>query len=356
MRVKIYLGLCGIVVIALGLSACDDNHDTSPETPVVRPVKLITVAAADATAVSQFPAVIGARRLAELSLQVGGKLLEFPVKEAQRLERGDLIARLDKRDFESAAASANATFQNAEQEYQRAVRLAEEDAIARNVLEQRKTQYEVSKAQLDQAQKALTDSVLRAPFNGVVAQTTVEKSQTLSPGQTVVMFMSTDTLEAAIDLPASYLANIPKHESDENHRQAFVILDAAPNQLIEATYKEASLLADTASQTYTITFSFRPPEDLLILPGMNATVELRVESNGQTARVAVPLNAVSSDGDYNYVWAVDKDTMTVSKRTVEIEQGVGETVVVTAGLEVDDMIVGAGAAYLSEGMKIREWN
>lgn len=347
--------LFGAIVVMVCLSACDSQQETSSDTPVVRPVKLITVDAAGASGVIQFPAVIGANKLSELSLPVGGILQEFPVKESQRLELGDIIAKLDQRDFESAVASAKAQAQNAEQEYQRAVRLAEEDAIARNVLEQRKAQYDVSKAQLDQAEKALSDSVLRAPFKGVVAQTMVKELQTLSPGQEVVKYMSADTLEATIDLPARYIANIPKEESNGSHHQDFIILDAAPNQLIDAEFKEASLLADTSSQTYAITFSFRPPENLLVLPGMNATVEIRVGNRQQTTRVAVPLDAVTTDGQNQYVWLVDQAAMTVSKRIVSIEPGVGNMIVVIEGLDAGDVIAGAGAAYLSEGMKIREW-
>ncbi len=357
MLAKSRFGLCCTIIATLCLFACDNAEKTNAGTSVIRPVKLINVGEADATQVSQFPAVIGANRLSELSFQVGGMLQELPIKEAQRIKRGELIAKLDQRDLKSAVDAAKAQFQSAEAEYQRAVRLAKEDAIAGNVLEQRKTQFDVSKTQLDQAKKALGDSVLRAPFTGVVAQKLVKKLQAISPGQVVVSFMSADSLEATIDLPANFLANIPKDESDSGHRLAFVILDAAPNQMIEAEFKEASLIADTASQTYAITFAFRPPENLLVLPGMNATVELRIENQAQTehTRVAVPLDAVTSDGQNSYVWVVNQEAMTVSKRTVSIEESVGKTVVVTAGLNANDTIVGAGAAYLSEGMQIREW-
>jgi RND family efflux transporter MFP subunit len=355
MLIKSRLGLTGVILITLCLSACDSSQETNAEKAVVRPVKLITVDAASATRVSQFPAVVRASRLTELSMPTGGTLQEFPVKEGQRLKRGDLIAKLDQRDFQSSLESAKAQFQNAEQEYQRAVRLAEQDAIARNVLEQRKAQYDVSKSQLDQAEKALADSVLRAPFKGVVAQSLVNKLQTLSPGQEVVKYMSDEVLEATIDLPAHYIANIPKEESNGSLHQDFIILDVAPNQLIEAKFKEASLLADTPSQTSELTLSFQPPEDVLVLPGMNAIVELRVDNKQQAIRVAIPLDAISSDGQKHYIWIVDKKTMTVSKRAVSIEQGVGETMVVTDGLAINDTIAGAGAAYLSEGMKIKEW-
>ena len=188
----------------------------------------------------------------------------------------------------------------------------------------------------------------------MVAQTKVNKLQTVSAGEVVILFMDADILEVTIDLPANYLAQIPK-ESGTSDRQAFVILNSAPNQLIKAEYKEASLLADSASQTYAITFVFRPPENVLVLPGMNATVELRIENKLKTRRVSVPLDTVTSNGEDTYVWVVDQNAMTVSKRVVTIEESVGEMIVITSGLDINDTIAGAGAAYLSEGMKIREW-
>lgn len=343
------------VFILLGVAACESRQENKDKGAVTRPVKIITLDAADDKRVSRFPGVIGADRLSDLNMQVGGLLQEFPVKEAQELDRGDLIAKLDQRDFQTAVSSAKAQYESAEKEFQRLLRLSEDGAVAMTTLDQKEAQRDVAKAEYDRAEKALADSVLRAPFKGVVAQTLVNKLDTVAAGQVLVKYMSDDTLEAKIDLPASFIANIPKEEADRRDRQAFVILDAAPNTMIEAEFKEASLLADTTSQTYSVTFSFRPPETMLILPGMNATVELRLGSGLKTARVSVPLDAVSSDGAETFVWIVDRQTMTVSRRNVSIEEGIGQTVVVNQGLNPGDAIVGAGASYLSEGLKIREW-
>lgn len=355
MLAKSHAGLGCVLIIALTLLSCDSKQTTQSVTQIIRPVKFIEVDAAGETEINQFPAVVGANRLSELSLQVGGLLSEFPVKEAQPVEYGDLIARLDPRDFESQVVSAKAQRINAEQAYQRALRLVEQDAIAVNVFEQRKTQLDISKAQLEQAEKALSDSVLRAPFKGVIAKTNVKKLQTIAAGQVVVSLMSEDSFKATIDLPASFIARIPKEASEDEQRQAFVLLDSAPNKPINAEFKEATLIADAASQTYAVTFTFPAPVNLNVLPGMNATVELRRNNKRNTPRVSVPLDAISSDGQDHYVWLIDKGTMTVSKQAVDIEQGVGATVVITEGLSVNNTIVGAGAAYLSEGMKIREW-
>jgi RND family efflux transporter MFP subunit len=155
-------------------------------------------------------------------------------------------------------------------------------------------------------------------------------------------------------VPASVIARSQEAEN----RKAFVLLDAAPDTRIEATFKSASLLADSTSQTYAVTFTFDPPGNLVVLPGMHATLELsqaRWTTDSQSQRVSVPLSAILSDGTARYVWIVDQDSMTVSKREVTISDGIGESAVVTEGLAMGETIATAGASYLAEGMQVRPW-
>ena len=299
------------------VASCGSQVDEEVREPLVRPVKLLTLSTASDLQTSRYPATVSAGRFSELSFQVGGLIEEVAVVDAQEVNAGDLIARLDQRDYQSNAVSARSQFQNAEEEYQRAVRLAQEDAIARSVLEQRASQRDVARAQLDTAEKALEDTVLRAPFTGVVAQVPVRERETVSAGQPIAALIDANTLEVTIDLPARVIAESQEVED----RGSFVILDAAPNTRITATFKEADLLADTASQTYGVTFTFVPPDNLVILPGMNATVELSSARKSETEasdRKSVPISAIGSDGESTYVWVVDQDTMTVSRRDVTI--------------------------------------
>lgn len=322
--------------------------------PVVRPVKMITLAPAIDLQTSRYPAVVSAGRFSELSFQVGGLIEEIAVVESQQVDQGDLIARLDQRDFNSQVASARSQFQNAEEEYQRGLRLAQQDAIARRVLEQRKSQRDVARAQLDTAEKALEDTVLRAPFKGVIAQVPARARESISAGQAVASLIDMGTLEVTVDLPARIIAESQEVED----RGSFVILEAAPDSRIVATFKEANLLADTASQTYGVTFTFEPPANIVILPGMNATVELSSARRSEATEInrkSVPLSAIVSDGSSTYVWVVDQDSMTVSRREVTVADGIGEYATVTDGLVAGEVIATAGASYLAEGMQVRPW-
>lgn len=335
-------------------AGCGGENAEQAREPVVRPVKMISLSAASDIQTARYPAVISAGQSADLSFQVNGFVAEMAVSDAQSVNQGDLIARLDQRDFQNQLTTARAQFETAEEEYQRAVRLAREDAIATSVLEQRESQRDVARAQLDSAEKALEDTVLRAPFSGVVTQAPVNNGDAMSAGQLVASLMGEGILKATIDLPARVIAQSQEVED----RGAVVLLDAAPGERMEATFLEAILVADAASQTYEVVFTFEPPSDLVVLPGMNATVELssarRTESS-ETLRISVPLSAIASDGENTYVWVVDQNTMTVSRRDVTIAEGIGEFAVVTDGLEFGETIASAGASFLADGMQVRPW-
>lgn len=351
MKSSLFFGLSVVALTGL-LSACSEPPPDEPVDTSGRPVKVITVSGATDESTSRYPAVIGAGDTSDLSFPVGGVIRSLPVADSQQVNKGDLIARLDGRDFESSVESARASFANAEDEYQRAVRLASQDAISTSLLEQRKTQRDVARSQLDSAEKALADTVLRAPFSGVVASVPTDEQQTVSAGTIIATVINLSSLDATINLPASVIAQVPTRQNTG----AAILLEAAPGQEIAATFREANLVADATSQTYAVTFSFEAPENLLVLPGMNATVVLSSSGNGaNTSSVSVPLAAVQSDGRGQYVWVVDPDVMTVSRRDVQVAPGIGATVVVTSGVSAGDQIVGAGGAYLAEGLKVTPW-
>ena len=342
------------------LTSCGKKDGEQVREPSVRPVKLITLSEGSHLQTTSYPAVLDSAQSSDLSFQVGGMIAELAVGESETVQEGDVIARLDQRDFQSQAISARVQFENADVEYQRAVRLSRADAIARSVLDQRKSQRDVARTQLDTAEKALDDTVIRAPFTGLIADRPVSARQIVSAGETIATLIGTENLagggigEATINVPAAVIARAQQSET----RNAFVILDVAPDNRIEATFKKASLLADSASQTYSVTFTFDPPSDLIVLPGMQAAVELsesRTTTESQSPRVSVPLSAILSDGTARYVWIIDPDSMTVSKREVTVADGIGESALVTEGLVPGETIATAGASYLSEGMQVRPW-
>jgi len=340
------------------LVAC--NSESPPPEKIteamIRPVKFAEIALANSDDYLNYPAVIKSKQLSSLSFEATGVVRDILVVEAQKVKRGEVLAKLDQRDLKAKLKSVRAQFENAEAEYRRAVKLIKEDAISRSELEQRKSERDVNKAQFETAKKALSGSLLVAPYSGNIARISIQKQQAIQAGESAIVILGTGGLESSINLPASMIARATDQQSER--APSYLTLNVAPDRKIPIQFKEATLDADTASQTYEVTFMFDSPNDLNVLPGMNATIWFKDPSKpiSKTLRVSVPITAIVTDGDQKYVWVVDRESMVVTRRDITVEDGVGADLNVLEGLEMGETIVAAGVSSLSEGMKVRPWS
>lgn len=346
------VALCSTFV---ALTGCG-SRDAAESEEIPRPAKLIEVGASSNDRLLTLPALIEATDSALVTFQVGGALVALPVREGQQVKRGDVLARLDQRDFLNAVQQAEAQYINAQAEYQRAETLIAENAIARSVHDQRRLTRDVTRAQLDSARKAMDDSVLRAPFDGVVAKLHIENFQNVSPRQNIATIQTTGAAEALVNIPATLVAIAGQITPSETS----LILDIAPDSPIPAELLSVSTQADPVTQTFAMRFGFTPPANLNVLPGMTGTMRSKLRiggADGDARQITVPIVAVQSDGQQPYVWVVEPDTMSVSKRAIKVAEnrGVGADLAVRSGLTAGDVIVGAGASYLFEGMKVRPY-
>ncbi len=342
------------VFVSATLAACSRSEPIT-ETKVVRPAKLHTVQTGVSNRILNFPAVIEAEQSSELTFQVAGQITSIRVLEAEPVKKGQIIATVEERDYQNSLTQAQVEYQNADTEYQRAKRLYDQDAISRSVLEQREAARKVAQAGLDSAQKTRGDTVLRAPFDGGISRVFVEQYQNVQAKEPIAIIQS-QNVQAIVSVPADLVALSRQFES----KNAYVILDAAPKMKIPAEFREASGLADATTQTFQAAFTFAPPEELLVLPGMTATMYLDFDfaKIGEIlpTGISVPLASIVSENGEQFVWKVDPNSMTISKQLVRAGRGMdGDLVTVTQGLADGDVIVAAGGSYLSEGLEIRAW-
>lgn len=339
--------------LALAVGGCGSPQESNAPSPV-RPAKLIEIQTATDERSLTLPVVIEAQTSTQMTFQVGGLLASLSVVGGQQIQQGDEVARLEQRDFANALTQAQAQFDQAETEFGRADRLIKENAIARSVFDQRKTQLDVARAELDSARKRMEDSVLRAPFDGVIAQVPATAFEAVSPLETIAVIQSTGAAEAQAQIPATVVARSGQIEPVSLQ----IALDAAPGRPVPATLLSVDTRADPASQTFEAKFTFDPPQGVVILPGMTGVLEttLRVShADGSEEQLMLPLEAIMSSGSQQFVWLVDPETMRVSKRMIKVGPGIGELIPIVSGLSAGDLIVGAGAAYLHEGVQVRRY-
>ncbi|MRX26872.1 efflux RND transporter periplasmic adaptor subunit [Kangiella sp. HZ709] len=347
--------LLTLAITSMMITGCtEDGSDNLLNEEMIRPIKFHTVVKSDSSVEREYPATIKAAESSDLAFEVGGKLIALSVKESEEVSKGDVLARLDTRNAKNQMNALKSQYNNAQTEYERALKLLKEDAIAKTVVDQRKTQLDVLKNQLDTANKSLSDSVLKAPFDGVIATTFVENLENIQPQQKILTLIGKNRLEAEINVPASVVTQIPKREAESS----YIIFDSEPNRRIDTEFVKANLVADSATQTYQVTFGFKNPTDILILPGMNATLVIDTTLKSQVTSgsfVSVPLTAIQSIEGINYVWVIDPLQLTVEKKEVTVEQSVGSSVKVSKGLQEGQIIAATGLSHLSKGMKVKEW-
>jgi len=343
--------LLAFAVLLLTQGCSEEQPSKAPEK--IRPAKLMTVEDAPVQRTFTFPAVIQAAESVELTFQIAGEVKELNVLESDLVQGGDIIAQLDQSDTTSRLSQAKAEYENADTEYQRAEKLYDQDAISRSVLDSRRTRKDVTRAALDTVEKAFSDTTLKAPFSGRVSRVLIRQFQNVQAKEPVVILQS-DEVEAVINVPSIIVVRGRQIENAD----ARIILDAAPSEHINAEFTEFAGQADQATQTYSVSLSFEPPEDLLILPGMTATVELDLrfteESGIVEGGVAVPLSSILSEGENKYVWLVTEG-QGLQKQPVAVQPNLSDTVTVVEGLSPGDTIVAAGVSFFYEGMKVRPW-
>jgi len=346
-----------ILLAALGgLTACSAPVEDEVE-EIVRPARLLIVTAGAEERQLNLPATIEASSTVEMTFEVGGYLETLPVQEGQQVLEGELIAQLRQSDFRNDLASAQSQFNTAESEFERAASLVERGTISRSVYEQRQTSRDVARVALETARNRLSYSTLTAPFDGVISSVPGVQFQNIGPQQPIVILQSTGAAEAVVQAPATLVA----YSERLLQREAYVTLDAAPEIKIPVEFLSSVAQADPRTQTFEVRFTFTPPDQLVILPGMTGTVELNFAIASEEAtdeeltRIHVPLSAVLSDGQAQYVWIVDTQTMRVTRRDIQVGEALGDMLMVEAGLDEGETIVSAGASFLHEGMMIRAY-
>lgn len=328
------------------------------EAPVARPVKMLALGAGAASDRLEYPGEISAAQHSEMAFEVQGKILELPVIEGQRVEKGALLARLDPRDYEAELGKAKANVAQAKSDYERFKTLYEQGVEAKARLEMRQRRYEVTLADLETARKAVEDTRLIAPFAGRVAKKLVKDFQNVSAKQAVLILQDDSGLELVINVPERDLTARARSRTLEEVTQRLapeVSVTAIPEKSFPARLKEIATTADPVTRTFRATFAFDNPADVQVLPGMTAKVSINRPGSGTRQEgFAIPAQAtLADDSGAAYVWVVDPEVMTVSRRMVELGEMTGAEVVVRSGLADGDVVAISGVHQLREGMPVR---
>lgn len=343
--------LAGAILLLVGAAGCRGGEEAEAAA-VVRPVSTFVVGQGYEGRLT-FPGTVQAANRAELSFRVPGPLIEFPVNEGDQVARGELLARIDPRDFLIAVSEEKAGFDQAEADARRYQRLYEREAVPLADVQLYQARRDVARARYEQAQANLDYTQLRAPFAGQIGIKHVENFEDVQARESVLSIHDFSVVEVVIHIPESIIATVRGVRTPS----IGVVFDALPDQLYPATIKEFAVNADPSTQTFPVTITMPQPEEINALPGMTATVamEMELDTDMEDVPLTVPANAVFADeAGTSHVWLIDPSSSTVSRHPVRVGPVIGtESIVILSGLQTGDLIATAGIFQLEEGQEIR---
>ena len=347
------------MMLSLFVSACGPD-EVVERAEVARPVKMISVGGTTSDETLEISGSVHAAQSAELGFEVAGQMSERLIEEGQVVAAGEVVAKLDARDYEVRRDRARATRDTAKADYDRYSTAYAANAVTEQEVSRAKGQYHVAQADLDVAQKALDDTQLRAPFGGRIARRLVDDFANVNAKQPVVVLQDESSLELRVDVSERDWvqgdSSLSRDEITKKLKPRVRVASLGERQF-PAYLKELSASADPVTRTYRVTFGFASPADANVSPGMtgSAVVDRYRRNVMGAAGLALPSNVIVADADGNpFVWIVDATTMRVSKRSVELGELSGDNAKIVSGVADGDRIVASGVNSITDNMLVRD--
>ena len=322
----------------------------------VRPVKTAVVGGAVPITQRKYPGKVQASQRVQMSFDVAGAIQELPVTNGQKVKKGEVLAKLDPRDYQNTLNARKAVENERRVNLDRTKEAFKNGVATPKEVDTATASYEVAKSETAIAQKALDDAVIHAPFDGVVAYTIAKQYQKVAAKEPVLSVQDISTLEIVINLPEQVIALSPNSSEGRTITASF---DQLPGRDFPMKVKEYATEADPATQTYAVTLLMQVPKDATILPGMSATVTVATPPilTDSSQGYLLPLTAVPPDGQGRFhVWIVEpgkEGLSTVKRQDVSVGPMTKEYVIVTKGVSKGQRVVTAGANLLEDGQEVR---
>src|SRR5271154_2786667 len=328
------------------------------------------------------------RRRATVASKITGRVTGVFFDEGMHVPQGFVLATLDDSDVRRALDSAKADrdtaqasisdfqvqLKFAEIELHRAQQLQASGVQTQEALDSASTNVDSLKAKIElakvtvlgavariaEAQQAVDNCIIRAPFDGIIVSKDAQVGEMVSPisagggftrtGIATIVDMKSNEIE--VDVNESYIARVTPGQ------RVKATLDAYPDRELDAKVRTVIPTADRQKATVKVRITFDKLEDF-ILPDMGVKVAFLEEEQQKTkgteqglrAVAYIPKSAVRSDAASSFVLLVHDGT--VERRAISLGTGRGTDVAVLAGLSPGDSLVVTGPENLHDGDKVQ---
>jgi len=313
------------------LTACESTKNTALTVPRVA-VKVSPAELTDITVSKSFAGTLEGARQAKIYAMIPERVVDIPLSEGSRVEKGQPVILLDKLGVNSRYHQAQAIYQQAKDNYEKISRLFEQKAVSEQDFKSARTAFEVAQADFNAARESVE---LTSPIDGVITDIVVKLGEHAPLGLPLATIASTSKMRMTIYVNSADIVKIKQGQS------AKVTVDG--DNPVEARVVEKAQSADPETRLFRVEIEMDNPDGRL-KPGMFARCQLVLDNlNGV---LAVKNSALFSEEGIAKVYVVARDT--AFARSIEIGPTDGLKTQVTAGLEPGEQVVVVGKGNLRD--------
>ncbi len=279
-------------------------------------------------------------RTAQIRPQQSGVVLELMVEEGQQVEAGQALARLDTRDLRLSAARDRLAADNAAQELQRLEGISDQDAIARQEIEQARYEVAAAKATARVSIHQASLGRIEAPFAGTITTRSVDVGNLAT--STTILFELADMSTLELDIYA------PELDASTIEIGSTVRLSLVDGSVAEATISRRAPVVDAMTGTVKLTARIAAPTPRTV-PG--AYVKASVTRETKPRALTVPLASTVEIGGVPHVYVIDGG---VAKK-VPVKLGILQEplVEILEGLSDSQILAADPSDDLEDGMAVK---
>ncbi|MFO7817902.1 MAG: efflux RND transporter periplasmic adaptor subunit [Thermodesulfobacteriota bacterium] len=341
--------------------ACSGEEKTIPAQNS-RPATTMVIRQQAALTTHTFSGKAKNSQTSQLSFRVSGLIEQLPIQVGSRVQKGQIIARLESDDYRLQVSQAQAKleairsrYKEVSQDFKRMRDLLAQEVISQSRFEEAESAFKSVSANIKEAEKSLqiarrnlSYTTLKAPTSGIISRVPVEKFQNIKSGQPVATLLSGKSIEVVAGVPDKLIYSLNPGQ------EAKVRFNALPQKNFNATITKISMQSSALS-TYPVTVALDRPGSQ-IRPGMSALVSFFFKPKTPES-IFIPLSAVVHEPyGAKFVWVVTPETRTVQKKKVRTGTIRDKRVEILKGLSAGDEIVIRGAHRLHTNDKINPVN
>ncbi len=344
-----------LAVASVGLVGCGNRSDASEsgglfgkkddketEEQAV-PVDIATLEVGEIESILRFSTNLEAEKEVKVYSQAARRVRELRVEEGRRVSKGDLLLRLQDDEQRTALAKVQSQLDKASREYDRQKRLYSQEMISEQAFNDSTYELEQLELALDEAQRALSYTEVRAPISGMITSRLVNLGDHVTVNQPLFDLVDFDSIVARVYVPEKDFQRLTRG------LEARITTPALGGETFAGKVERLAPIVDPKSGTVKVTIDV-PTRRTALRPGMYVDVELVTAVHAQA--LLVPKRALVYDNDQVLLYKMvgtDRVARTLIKPVLEDK----EFVEIVAGLAVGDQVVIAGQAGLKDGALVR---